>query len=400
MPSTSAKQHRFMAAIANNPAFAKKVGVPQSVGKDYAAADKGKKFAAGGTLAKVNKQDTKHGAMDMPFKKLNKFAGMKKGGKIKRYEEGGDVDEGVKSYAEPQKSVKTEEGPQKMEEMKMPSRPVAKAKPAAPAPVPAAKPAEAKATPSGTTNAGAASSMAPRGQLGRLAAKSAGLSDEAKEEAGKRAGLAIASFAPIGRAVQGLHRLGAGIKAERAERAASSMSGRVAERQAEMAKARASRVEKANKEARREAEYDARRASDMEAGYKKGGMTKRFAKGGLMDKGVDKKMPTGKQMGALGMKSGGMKESKAMVGKEVAFMKKKGAPASMIKHEKAEMSAMKKGGMAKYARGGGIESKGKTKGTMIKMAAGGVVKFARGGGIESRGKTKGTMIKMNKGGYC
>ena len=113
-------------------------------------------------------------------------------------------------------------------------------------------------------------------------------------------------------------------------------------------------------------------------------MTKRFAKGGLMDKGVDKKMPTGKQMGALGMKSGGMKESKAMVGKEVAFMKKKGATASMIKHEKAEMSAMKKGGMAKYARGGGIESKGKTKGTMIKMA--------RGGGVEVRGKTKGRFV--------
>jgi hypothetical protein len=134
-------------------------------------------------------------------------------------------------------------------------------------------------------------------------------------------------------------------------------------------------------------------------GYKKGGMTKRFAAGG-MTKGVDKKLPTGKQMGALGMKAGGMKESKAMVGKEVAFMKKKGAPKSMIKHEAAEMGAMKKGGMAKYARGGGIESKGKTKGTIIKMAAGGVVKFARGGGIESKGKTKGTMIKMNKGGYC
>ena len=81
MPSSSAKQHNFMAAIANNPAFAKKVGVPQSVGKDYAAADKGKKFAAGGALAKINKPDTKHGAMDMPFKKLTKFAGMKKGGK-------------------------------------------------------------------------------------------------------------------------------------------------------------------------------------------------------------------------------------------------------------------------------------------------------------------------------
>jgi hypothetical protein len=35
MPSTSKKQHNFMAAVANNPSFAKKVGVPQSVGKDF-----------------------------------------------------------------------------------------------------------------------------------------------------------------------------------------------------------------------------------------------------------------------------------------------------------------------------------------------------------------------------
>jgi hypothetical protein len=60
-----------------------------------------------------------------------------------------------------------------------------------------------------------------------------------------------------------------------------------------------------------------------------------------------------------------MKESKKMVGKELAFMKKKGAPKSMIKHEMAE--AKGKG----YARGGGIESKGKTKGKMIKMMDGG-----------------------------
>ena len=44
MPSTSGKQHRFMEAIAHNPAFAKKVGVPQSVGQDFSNADKGKKF--------------------------------------------------------------------------------------------------------------------------------------------------------------------------------------------------------------------------------------------------------------------------------------------------------------------------------------------------------------------
>ena len=76
-------------------------------------------------------------------------------------------------------------------------------------------------------------------------------------------------------------------------------------------------------------------------------------------------------------RGGDMKESKAMVGKEMAFMKKKGAPASMMKHEKAEMMGMKKGGMKKMAAGGftrsadGIATKGKTKATQIKMAKGG-----------------------------
>jgi hypothetical protein len=48
MPTTSKKQHNFMAAVANNPSFAKKVGVPQSVGKDFTTADKGRKFSKGG----------------------------------------------------------------------------------------------------------------------------------------------------------------------------------------------------------------------------------------------------------------------------------------------------------------------------------------------------------------
>ena len=53
MPSTSKKQHNFMAAIAHSPSFAKKAGVPQSVGQDFSAADKGRKFAkGGGTMAK------------------------------------------------------------------------------------------------------------------------------------------------------------------------------------------------------------------------------------------------------------------------------------------------------------------------------------------------------------
>ena len=48
MPSKSKAQHNFMAAVANNPSFAKKVGVPQSVGKEFSNADKGRKFSKGG----------------------------------------------------------------------------------------------------------------------------------------------------------------------------------------------------------------------------------------------------------------------------------------------------------------------------------------------------------------
>jgi len=57
MPSTSKKQSNFMAAVAHNPAFAKKVGVAQSVGKDFNAADKGKTFKEGGAMKSDMKQD-------------------------------------------------------------------------------------------------------------------------------------------------------------------------------------------------------------------------------------------------------------------------------------------------------------------------------------------------------
>ena len=50
MPSKSAAQRNFMAAVAHNPAFAKKAGVPQSVGKEFNTADKGKTFKQGGIM--------------------------------------------------------------------------------------------------------------------------------------------------------------------------------------------------------------------------------------------------------------------------------------------------------------------------------------------------------------
>jgi len=55
MPSKSPSQHRLMEAVAHNPAFAKKVGIPTKVGKDFAKADEGKKFKKGGPSLAVGR---------------------------------------------------------------------------------------------------------------------------------------------------------------------------------------------------------------------------------------------------------------------------------------------------------------------------------------------------------
>lgn len=94
MPSTSKKQHNFMAAIAKNPAFAKKVGIKQSVGEHFLTADKGKKFGTGGDVNysyggqnQINKQRTRFGSkfgykLNAPDENLLKYVGKKEGGKI------------------------------------------------------------------------------------------------------------------------------------------------------------------------------------------------------------------------------------------------------------------------------------------------------------------------------
>lgn len=56
MPSVSGKQHRFMEMVAHDPAAAKRVGVPQSVGKEFAAADKGKNFAPKKNMTAVGRE--------------------------------------------------------------------------------------------------------------------------------------------------------------------------------------------------------------------------------------------------------------------------------------------------------------------------------------------------------
>jgi phosphoserine phosphatase len=79
MPSTSKKQHNFMAAVANNPKFAKKAGVSPSVGKEFLTADKGKTFKEGGAMKPVNMKKNP-GVAKLPTAVRNKMGFMKEGG--------------------------------------------------------------------------------------------------------------------------------------------------------------------------------------------------------------------------------------------------------------------------------------------------------------------------------
>ena len=131
MPSKTKAQRNLMAAAAHNPAFAKKVGVPTSVAKEFNQADKGKKFKEGGMAlfkGKESKAEEKaeakavktgklspaqyakgeakegHGAGALAKGKalksgklsVEKYAsedeGMKCGGKVKKYARGGGIE--------------------------------------------------------------------------------------------------------------------------------------------------------------------------------------------------------------------------------------------------------------------------------------------------------------------
>ena len=84
-----------MAAVANNPAFAKRVGIPQSVGREFTAADKGKKFSGGGQMKESKAMAKKEisfmerkGAPKSMIKHEKEEYGMKKGG-MKKMASGG-----------------------------------------------------------------------------------------------------------------------------------------------------------------------------------------------------------------------------------------------------------------------------------------------------------------------
>lgn len=96
MPSSSKKQHNFMAAIAKNPKFAKKVGVPASVGEEYMKADKGRKFKEGGAMDLAQDKKMVKKAVGMHEKQLHggkksNLTKLRSGGSCKGYAEGGSI---------------------------------------------------------------------------------------------------------------------------------------------------------------------------------------------------------------------------------------------------------------------------------------------------------------------
>lgn len=117
MPAKSAKQLKLMQAVANNPKFAKKVNIPQSVGEEYSKESKmyNKKMMNGGKVKKMMKggkvkkmmgggmaMADKAGAramdprMTMAMEAQRRQAamgGMKKGGDVKKMKMGGSLND-------------------------------------------------------------------------------------------------------------------------------------------------------------------------------------------------------------------------------------------------------------------------------------------------------------------
>ena len=96
-----------MAAVANNPSFAKKAGVPQSVGKEFSNADKGRKFSKGGDM---KAEMMKKGGMPMK---------MKDGKKVPIFMNKGGMAMGKVKTAAPSKDGIAEKGKTKGKMVKM-----------------------------------------------------------------------------------------------------------------------------------------------------------------------------------------------------------------------------------------------------------------------------------------
>ena len=97
MPAVSKKQQKFMQAVANSPKFAKKVGVNQSIGREFTKEKsmKTKKMNMGGRAmadrAGAQAMDPRMAMAMEAQQKRAAMGGMMKGGKVKKMKKGGNT---------------------------------------------------------------------------------------------------------------------------------------------------------------------------------------------------------------------------------------------------------------------------------------------------------------------
>jgi hypothetical protein len=357
MPWT-AKQLKLFRAAAHNPAIAKSSGIKKS-DAERMSKEGLKKMAHGGIAQqKINKQNTRHGAVDLPVANLNRFAGMKKGGmmKTRRFAAGGLEDEGFDKSGEGEDTVyrKSFAGGVKMSD----EAPAPKAAPKAP--VKSASNSISDKSDMGPQDdtSGVSGSSNPRRMGFRRDMPSASRKEENAQNLAKELAT-TAALGGAGKLAQNVYRVGKAANAARnlglakGNAAASGEGaawGEFAQQGAPNSQKVLDKISKAN-----ERKFAKRR--EAENGMKKGGA-------------ILKNMFKGKE--SYGEE---MKEAKAIKTGKIS-------PKQYAMGEKSEEK--------KYAKGGGIESRGKTKGTVIRMASGGSVSSAsrRADGIAQRGKTR------------
>jgi hypothetical protein len=335
MPSSSAKQHRFMQAVAHSPSFAKKAGVSQSVGKDFSA-DKSKTFKKGDMMKK-------------------------------RYDTGGEVDFDADDDPESQKVFRDYSGNSGYDlsdddtgalAENTPTRSTAKAAPAASS---RAASARARAAPAATASR---SGVTPAQEAALVRRERETQETEiSKREAAEDKGKSAPKLGAFSNT------------AGRQAKAPSRLTGRGGYEADEMGAVTGRRGDPKYKRV----VTDKQKAKNAE---NFGTVATALIPGGTAIKGAQlayKGLSAAEKLRKLDKANVPMREiieARRLAG--YAGRKKGGAI--------MESKKMMGGGMA-YAKGGGIESRGKTKGTVIRMAAGGSVS-ARADGIAQRGKTK------------
>lgn len=457
MSSHSKKQHNFMEAIAHSSSFAKKAGVPQSVGKDYAAADKGKTFSKGSEMKEskgmVGKEVAffkKKGAPKSMIKHEEaEMKGMKRGGKVRRMAEGGETDMSMgygDPFAKPRDyEAEKEQGAKNLRGIKNflgfgdkeeKPAPVESEKPSSYKPRPSffgnKKPAETVAVPTGTPRnrtlpdiknpesddnerkprgPQTVSSVSDRGE-GELSGDGLSPAQGPKAQPKRRPAVAVK---PIG--------VEKTVKQERVitepvdtSRAAIE-ERRAAEKKPTETKPKSSKkFGLASDETRASVRkglgsvldfFDLGGRHEKEFGKKaaKGGQVKKMAFGGSTDDGMAMGQPMRGSAPPppppLPPRGRGMPRPAA--GPE---MNPNSIAALQAKYGMRPQGGppMKAGGSVKkmaeggFAKADGAAKKGKTEGKMVKMAAGGFVKSADG--CAQRGKTKAFQVKMSRGGKC